>query len=375
MTAGYSMKDDLFNRDTVSRLGKEFEAAGVFKAGPFVEQVMAGLAPLELKARISWIATVLSDHLPPDFPAAAKAIHAGLPDPLDPSKTDDDFGHFIHAPLGFYVENHGLEGHLETSLDLLEAITKRFSMEFSIRAFLNTYQDAVLERMQDWAVDPNYHVRRLVSEGTRPRLPWGQNVGLTPDNTLPLLDKLHADPTRYVTRSVANHLNDITKKAPDVVLDRLASWDQLNQQNAKERHWMARHTLRGLIKAGHPGAMGHLGYHPDVTVDAQDVQITPDALAMGDAAEVSVTLTTPKDAPLIVDYVIDFVKANGKTAPKTFKLKVLDTKAGKPVTLKKRHVFKGNATTFQLYPGQHHLHIQVNGKIVGGCAFTLSLLP
>jgi hypothetical protein len=138
---------------------------------------------------------------------------------------------------------------------------------------------------------------------------------------------------------------------------------------------MARHALRGLIKAGHAGAMAHLGYRPDAAVDVRHIQIAPDSLFIGDAAEVSVTFAVAEDTPLIVDYVIDFVKANGKTAPKTFKLKVLDAKAGKPVILKKRHVFKGNATTFRLYPGQHQLHIQINGKIVGGCPFMLKQLP
>lgn len=372
MTAGYSMKDDFFNRDTVSRLGQEFEAAGVFKADPFVEQVMAGLAPLELKARINWIAAVLEDYLPADFSAAAAGIEAALPPALDATKTDNDFGHFIHAPLGVYVENHGLAGHLSLSLDLLEKITQRFSMEFSIRAFLNAHEAAVLERMQDWVQSPNYHVRRLVSEGTRPRLPWGQNVGLTEKQTLPLLDKLHADPTRYVTRSVANHLNDITKKNPDVVLERLRQWDQLGRQNAKEWDWMARHTLRGLIRSGHPGAMTHLGYAPNVAVVVQDFRITPDAVRRGHGAEISTTLRTSDDAPLIVDYVIDFVKANEKLSPKVFKLKVLDAKADKPVFLAKRHVFKENATTFALHPGRHHLHLQVNGRTVASTDFMLN---
>ena len=370
MAAGYSMKDDLFNRDTVSRLAGEFETAGVFKAAPFVDAVMAGMAPLELKARIAWIAEVLAKYLPADFPAAAQAIHAALPQPLNPDLTDDDFGHFIHAPLGVFVEKHGLEGHLSTSLDLLEAITKRFSMEFSIRAFLNHHEAAVLERMQDWAVDENYHVRRLVSEGTRPKLPWGQSIGVTPDQTLPLLDQLHSDPTRYVTRSVANHLNDITKKTPDAVIERLTAWQNAGKQNTKEIGWMGKHALRGLIKSGHPGAMAHLGYAPDAPVTVSDFTFTP-ILARGDAGELTVTLTSPENTPVILDYVIDFVKANGTTAPKVSKLKVMDLKAGKPTSVKKNHVFKADATTFKLYPGAHRVHIQVNGRILQSLPFQL----
>lgn len=371
MAAGYSLKDDLFNRTTVARLGGEFEAAGVFKAEPFVEAVMDGLAPLELKARIAWIAEVLSRYLPNDFTAAADAIEAALPPPLDPTLTDDDFGHFIHAPLGVFVEEHGIESRVDRSLDLMEEITKRFSMEFSIRAFLNAHEGATLDRMKDWAVSPNYHVRRLVSEGTRPRLPWGQKVGLTTAQTLPLLDKLQADKTRYVTRSVSNHLNDITKSDPEVVLKRLAQWAEDGQQASEEHAWMARNALRGLIKDGHAGAMAHLGYRPDVDVTVSHFQIVPDAVAMGGAAEITAEFSTTDDAPLIIDYVIDFVKANGTTRPKTSKWKVLTSKGGKPVKLKKKHVFKDNATTFRLYPGAHRVSLQINGTIMASAEFTL----
>jgi 3-methyladenine DNA glycosylase AlkC len=254
---------------------------------------------------------------------------------------------------------------------LLEAITQRFSMEFSIRAFLNRWQAATLERMQDWVTHDHYHVRRLVSEGTRPRLPWGQNVGLTADETLPLLDKLHADPTRFVTRSVANHLNDVTKIDPDRVIARLEDWQKSGQQASKELDWMRRHALRGLIKAGHPGAMAHLGYHRDVPMTLSHLSITPDPVARGDTAEIALSLTTAQDAPLIIDYVIDFVKANGKTAPKVFKWKNLAAKAGQPVALIKKHHFKDNATTFALYPGAHQLHVQINGQIWQSIPFTL----
>ncbi len=372
MAEKFSLKDDLFNPTTVGRLGQHFEDAGVFAAGPFVSEVLAGMAPLELKARISWIAQVLENHLPQGFPAAVKAIITALPPPLDPSLRDDDFGHFIYAPLGVYVENHGLEDHLDLSLDLLEAITQRFSMEYSIRAFLNRWPEETLARMDRWITHDHYHVRRLVSEGTRPKLPWGQAIGLTPAQTLPLLDRLYGDGTRFVTRSVANHLNDITKSAPDLVLERLEAWQRQDDQDGKELHWMRKHALRGLIKAGHAGAMEHLGYRPGVDVTLGDFSITPTILARGDAAQIALTLATTDDAPLIVDYVIDFVKANGKHAPKVFKLKVLDAKGGKPVTLTKRHVFKNNATTFTLHPGAHRVHVQVNGRIIGTQAFTLT---
>jgi hypothetical protein len=190
--------------------------------------------------------------------------------------------------------------------------------------------------------------------------------------TLPLLDKLHADPTRFVTRSVANHLNDITKIAPDEAIERLETWRSQAKQVDEELQWMRKHALRGLIKAGHARAMVHLGYRPDVDVTLSDFSITPDSILRGDAAQIALTLTAKHDAPLIVDYVINFVKANGKTAPKVFKLKVLDAMAGKPAALAKRHTFKADATTFKLHPGAHQVSVQVNGRIIATRPFTLT---
>lgn len=371
MAQGDSLKDQLFNAETVGRLAELFGRAGVFDPAPFAADVMADLAPRELKQRINLIADVLERYLPDDFLDASAAIDRALPPPLDPTRTDDDFGHFIFAPLGVFVERRGIDDHFQQSLDLLAALTQRFSMEFSIRAFLIRDPHAVLDRMHDWTQHDHYHVRRLVSEGTRPRLPWAQNVGLRPDQTLPLLDHLYSDSTRFVTRSVANHLNDLTKDHADAVLHRFTHWQEVGQQSAKELSWMQRHAMRNLIKAGHPGAMAHLGYDRDLPVVAQ-IGITPDALAIGDTAQISATITPERDAPMIVDYVIDFVKANGSTSPKVFKFKVVNGKADVPLNLTKAHLFKKGATTFVLYPGAHAISLQVNGRVVARARFDLS---
>ncbi len=371
MAKGDSLADQLFNRDTVTQLGNHFERAGIFDAGPFVADVMAELQSHELKARISFIAIVLGRYLPQDFPQAASAIQAALPPPLNPHLQDDDFGHFIYATLGVYVENEGLTDHFSTSLDLLEALTQRFSMEFSIRAFLNHNQDATLDRMAVWAKHDNYHVRRLASEGTRPRLPWGHNVGLTTNDTLPILDDLHADPTRFVTRSVANHLNDIAKTDVDAVVDRLERWQKLDRQSAKELDWIKRHALRGAVKAGHPRAMAHLGYDPDVALSSATI-VVPKHIKMGDKVPVAVKLTPAAPSSLMIDYVIDFVKSRGNSAPKVFKIKSLKAKTNVEVSIEKTHYFDNTATTFRMYAGQHRIHLQVNGRIVASQNFTLS---
>lgn len=371
MAKGDSLADQLFNRDSVSVLARGFEDAGVFKAAPFVDNVLEAFPTLELKARINHIADHLGRALPCDFAAATDAINAAMPAPLDPTLKDNDFGSFIYAPLGVYVENHGLTDHFKRSLTLLEAITQRFSMEFSLREFLNHNQAETLERVHTWTKHPSYHVRRLASEGTRPKLPWGQNVGLTHDDTLPILDALHGDDTRFVTRSVANHLNDITKSNSSAVLDRLKTWTKSRTQTKPELTWMTKHALRTLIKSGNADAMGHLGYAPDVKLNGPII-IVPNDLRFGDKPKIEISFTPETDAPLIVDYVIDFVKSNSKTAPKVFKLKVLYAKAHQKITLSKAHHFDNTATTFKIYAGAHKIHLQINGRIVASQSFSLS---
>ncbi|NVK13903.1 MAG: hypothetical protein HWE35_06945 [Rhodobacteraceae bacterium] len=370
MDGGFSLKDQLFNREKVRYLAGLFAAAdGGFDAEAFETQVMADLLALELKQRMTLIADVLADHLPEALHNAAPVLLKALPPPLDPSKTDDDFGDFIFAPLGEYVAARGVEAHPDLSLDLLEEITQRFSMEWAIRPFLNRWPAEVLARMEDWATHSSYHVRRLVSEGTRPRLPWGEAVGLRLDEPLPLLDHLHSDPTRYVTRSIANHLNDIAKKDPDLVMDRLEHWQEAGVQSAKELGWMTSHALRGLVKAGHPRAMKMLGYDPDLDLSAE-IALKSQNVRIGDALEFSAHLEGQAGSPVLVDYILHFQRPGGKISAKVFKLKQSKI-SGKLLKLDKCHKLKGNATTFKLVPGPHRIELMVNGKVRAEAAFEL----
>ncbi len=362
MADKFSLKDELFNADTVSYLAGLFVAADDrFDGARFQRDIMGSMLSLELKDRISLITDVLAQHLPDDFDQAAERIHAALPPPLDPTKTDNDFGRFIMAPLGEFTARYGLE-HREAAMRLLKALTMRFSMEFAIRHFINRWPEETLADLTLWARDDNYHVRRLVSEGTRPRLPWGKNIVVGIKAPLPLLDTLHADRTRYVTRSVANHLNDIAKHEPDLVFETLRRWRSEGQQKAPELDWMTRHALRSLVKQGHKGALDLLGYRRDAAVDVA-LTVRTQTVRFGGALEFDVDLAARNDEALLIDYVVDFVKANGTTAPKVFKLKTLNIGAGDRTQLSKRHVLRANATTFRLFAGTHRVSLQVNGVI------------
>lgn len=374
VSQGFSLKDHLFNAESMADLATEY-AAGVpgFDAEGFQAETLAGFPERELMERLDWIADCIEKRLAPDFPTMADQLEAAMPPALDPALTDDDFGRFIHAVPGILAVRHGLEDHRDRAFDLLYAATQRFSMEFYIRPFLNRWPEETFARLTVWAQDENYHVRRLVSEGTRPKLPWAKKIDIDPRAPLPLLAALHADPTRYVTRSVANHLNDISKIDTGLVVDHLKSWQAEGRQAVKELDWMTRHALRTAVKAGDADALALLGFAADAPVTVENLSVGAGRIAIGEALNVAVTLSTDaaKPVPVMVDYVLTFHRPDGKTGQKVFKLKQGKVPGNGQLELAKKHPLKGNATTFTLHPGPHKLAIQVNGTQRAEVAFEL----
>jgi len=372
-SSGFSLKDQLFNRDRVQYLAKLFrEADEHFDATGFVRETMKGFGALELKERVVHIATILERYLAPDYRVAARQLKAALPPPLDPNRTDDDFGDFIFAPLGEYVVRNGLvKRHLKLSLRTLKALTQRFSMEDAIRAFINAFPDETLTELAKWSTDKNYHVRRLVSEGTRPMLPWSKRLSIEDTRPLPLLDTLHADRTRYVTRSVANHLNDIAKTRPEVVISLLRRWKKAGEQESSELAWMSRHALRTLVKQGNPKALEFLGFRPNPRIEVSGLKIKSTKIKPGQTLEFSFEVTALRSEALIIDYVVDFVKANGALSPKVHKIKQSRLGKGESILVVKRHPLRAEATTYTLYPGTHFVTLQINGKPFGRKSFML----
>ena len=371
MAEGFSLKDQLFNAQKVDYLARLIEAVDPGFNGARFSKVVVGAFPgLGLMERIIHIADTLDRMLPADFHEAVRVVERALPPPLDPDRTDDDFGDFIFAPLGELMVLRGLETHPGRALEAIEELTQRFSMEWAVRPFLNRWPEDTLNRFAAWAQHPSYHVRRLVSEGSRPRLPWGRKIGIDPLAPLPLLDRLHADRTRYVTRSVANHLNDIAKIAPDVVVARLRDWRDEGQQEIKELDWMTRHALRTLVRQGHPGALDLLGYGPVAGLRA-GIVLAPGPVRIGGALAFTVTLEAQTGGPVLVDYVLGFHRPGRADGRKVFKLKTGRLAGGRVLRMDKRHKLRGDATTFRLHPGPHWLAVQVNGQIAARTEFDL----
>lgn len=363
MAERFSLKDHLFNAESIGQLARDHAVLPGFDGPGFAAEVLAGLEGRELKERLEWIADCLEPRLAADFPTMADQLEAAMPARLDPTLRDGDFGRFIHAVPGILAVRHGLEAHRDRALDLLEEATQRFSMEFYIRPFLNRWPDETMARLAQWAEHENYHVRRLVSEGTRPRLPWAKKIGIDPLDPLPLLDRLHADPTRLVTRSVCNHMNDLSRLHGDRVMDRFADWRAAGRQEAGELAWMTRHALRTLIRQGDARAMAMLGYEAEAGIEVEALSISPAAPRIGDRVLVEIELGAARETPVLVDYAIRFTRPSGLQRDKVFKVKQAVIRPGRTLTLKKTHAFMADATTYTLVPGPHALSLMVNGKV------------
>lgn len=368
----YSLKDQLFNEKKVSRLASELKSAyPEFNSEGFIQDCVAKFPELELKARVTWMSQCLRSHLPGDYREAISVILAALPSPNDPSLSDNDFGDFIHAPYPEFVALYGATEHdLEFSLESLRQITMRFSGEYAIRTFINRFPDVTMAVLLRWSQDEHYHVRRLASEGTRPSLPWGQNVSIKPEQAVPILNNLFSDRTRFVTRSVANHVNDITKKNPDLALALLKEWQASGRQSDKEMQFIVKHSLRTLIKRGHPECLRMLGLAPDSVVHLMSFS-APEMVKMDSELEFTFSLSAEAETRVIVDYAIHFVNKRGATARKVFKLKELTLLPGTLTTLSKKHLLKRFMTTRTLYPGTHSIEILVNGNSLSKTDFTL----
>lgn len=329
----------------------------------FPERKLTGIAkqlgPLELKDRIRLVAATLRELLPPDYPAALAVLLRAAESP--------DLKGFGLWPFTELVQSCGLE-HFDASMKALYILTQKFTSEFAVRPFLIRYPEETLALLGQWTRDPSPHVRRWVSEGTRPRLPWGERLQaliVDPAPTLRLLDELKYDPELYVRKSVANHLNDIAKDHPAVVVRTLGQWIRGAPEAERDKiAWIARAALRTLIKKGDPTALELLGVARDAPVRARNLRLNQQSFRMNDVIELSFVIQSdsPSDQKLVVDYVIHHAGANGARRPKVFKLKTFVLRAGERVELTKRHALRP-ITTRTYHPGEHLLEIQINGRI------------
>jgi len=368
---------NLINAEVVRAIGHHLQRAdaGLDRRG-FEARALTGLDALELKARVLQVADALVATLPADVDRAAGLLEASL----GPPGAGDDLGALRTSerglagwavwPLTEAIARLAIDAP-ERGLAALHAMTQRLTAEFAIRPFIVRHPALCFATLARWATDPSAHVRRLVSEGSRPRLPWGlrlQALVLDPSPTLPLLAALQDDPSEYVRRSVANHLNDIAKDHPA----RVAEWLVRHLPGASaERRALLRHASRTLIKQGDPAVLAAWGLGQAFRGVAEWT-LAPARVTVGGELTLRLTLrsTAATRQRLMIDYAVHHMKANGSRSPKVFKGWALELGPREERALERRHSFKP-ITTRRYHPGAHTVDLRINGQVLGEAVFQL----
>lgn len=342
-----------------------------FAVDAFLHDALTGYDTLALMPRGKHIARALQRHLPPDYGEALRILLASIDQPHGRAQ-GLSMASFLYLPHTVFVAEFGLE-NFDLSMHAQHTLTQRFTAEFSIRPFLQKHTEATLERLAEWSRDPSEHVRRLVSEGTRPRLPWASRLPAfqrDPTPVLALLERLKDDPALYVRRSVANNLNDIGKDHPNVLAATANAW---LQGATPERRWIVQHALRSAVKRGEPGALAALGFGASADVVIGQPNVTPQRAVVGGTLAVAFDVTNNTALPqrVLVDFAVHYVKANGQSRAKVFKLKTLDLAAHETQRVGKR-ISLAEMSTRKHYPGLHRVDAILNGRAQALGSFELA---
>ena len=317
----------------------------------------------ELKDKMRHITRCLRETLPKDYSEALRVVLAVAP----------SFGGFQAMVFCDFVECYGLD-HWDLSLPALRTLTKLGSAEFAIRPFLAQDPERGMAAMRSWAKDQDPRVRRLASEGCRPRLPWAMALPAfkaDPRPILPVLEILKDDPSESVRKSVANNLNDISKDHPDLVLDVCRQW----LGHSRERDWVAKHACRTMLKAGNRCAMLLFGFGDPTHIGVNNLALDRKALPIGERQRFSFDLhvDTPQACMVRLELAVTYVKARGKVSRKVFHIREDSFDPGIH-SVTRRHWFR-DLSTRKHYPGEHKMAIIVNGIEKAEACFELVTLP
>jgi 3-methyladenine DNA glycosylase AlkC len=344
-----------------------------FPVRAFMKDACRELDGLELLARGRRIAEALGRHLPAAYPDALQILLASLGPELS---TDDLIGvgmaPFFYLPRSIFIAERGLD-HFDRSMHAQYELTKRFSAESSIRPYIERDPERSMRFVNHWATDPNAHVRRLVSEGTRLRLPWARRVDWldrNPDRVLALLELLKDDPSTMVRRSVANSLNDLGKVHPELLVDTAKAW---LEDASPARRKLVEHALRSAVRRGDADALALLGYGHTPRVAVEKIVFSPRRVAIGGRVTMTFVLRSRsrRCQHLLVDVAVHFVKAHGGAIPKVFKLGRFDLPPGESLELKTRFSLAVHTTRVPR-PGDHAVDVVVNGRPIRAGSFRVS---
>ena len=350
---------NVYNATVVKRLAKRIKNEySEFDDEEFCNSINSNISNLNFGERSELIKENLEKFLPDDFEKAVNILNKTLIPELsiEPGKTD--WSRFIIIPLAEFIAEHGLD-YYDLSMNSLYEMTKRFSSENAIRPFIKKYPDKTLKLLKKWTQDENVHVRRLVSEGTRPRLPLCsrlEDYRKDPKPIIFLLELLKDDKEQYVRRSVANNLNDISKDNPEIIIKTLKRW---KKDASKERFWIINRALRTLFKNGNIEALELMGFTKPHIEDTK-IQLDKENIKIGENMIIQIELLSKYNQLLMIDYIVNFVKYNDKHTEKVFKLVVKKYKNDELIKIRKKHSFK-QMTTRKHYPGIHTIQLLING--------------
>lgn len=355
---------DHFSKKFYERLAIEFNLADKnFHSEKFVKDAITGLDEMLLIQRLRHTSVTLKKYLPEDYRKSLNILIQVAP------RFKSHFTSFVFPD---FVGQYGHE-EVKISLEALKYLTQFGTSEFAIREYLKRDLKGTLKVMTKWAEDQNHHVRRLSSEGCRPRLPWSFNlpeIMKDPELTRPILERLKEDPELYVKKSVANHLNDFSGTHPVWMIDLVNSWDKKNVHTA----WIIKRASRTLIKKGHPASLAIFDFEKNVRIKLESLKISKSKLKLGEDQEFNFKINSEKRKAqkLVIDYAVYYTKKSGEQSRKVFKLKEVELQPESLLIINKKHSFK-NFSTRKHYPGKHAVEILVNGKVYGKREFYLNL--
>ena len=323
----------------------------------------------ELKERMRHTTIVLREYLPVDFSESAYVLLNTI-DQLKSNDIQENSIEYMFIPD--FVEQYGISD-FETSVHALERITQFTSCEFGVRPFLIKYPDRMMDQMLQWSKHGHPKVRRLATEGCRPRLPWAMALPFLkkdPTPILPILENLKKDTSEFVRRSVANNLNDISKDHPALVLDLVGKW----KDGSKEIDWLVKHACRTLLKQGHPAALALFGLGAVEGVTIRQFKVDTPKLTIGNYLKFTCQLVNQNDHPvkLRLEYAVYYMKANGTLSKKVYKISEKEYAANSSSAIERRQHFKPISTR-KYHSGLHQVAMIVNGREFEKLDFILTI--
>lgn len=358
-----------FNKQLVKHLSEQIKLEySSFEQQLFEETISKQLEALEMKERVRLISQSLFKHLPNNFKQSSQILINILKSEKKPLGIDG----FATWPLLQFIEDYGLDDYPHSFKAMYE-MTQRFSAEFAIRPFIQNDPEKSFQYIDKWVSDKNEHIRRLCSEGIRPNLPWGIKVENINQNLLRginILESLKDDPSLYVRKSVANHLNDISHLDQKLMLKTLKAWSKGNIP--KERQWIIRHASRTLLKKGNPDILKLHGYNPRIKFQIKNFKLNKKNIKEGDKFTFSFSFyhQSKKSEKVIMDYIIHYLKKDGSYSKKMFRFKDTDLIKNEEYKIEKEIHFK-KVTTRVHYKGIHYISLLINGKETEKISFKL----